>query len=264
MKKAFYILAVILIALVSTSLSCTQVTNLFATATPTATNTPTKTATPSPTSTATRTSTPTATPTHTLTPTLLPHTQFEDLEDGSTVLIDNEFGYQIVLPPKWAPLDLSSGDVEKALETGADAFPDMEEFFKEAVKNLDAEFIRFTAVLIDTEYIKGEFFPNMNVALDKNIKIKVEDYLALLEEYLPRVVPSLEIIGTEIVTNNNDVEIGILESKLTLEGRIMVQQQMIFRSSTALLVVTITATADQVEKLAGQYEAILQSIELLP
>ena len=108
-------------------LACANPMELFATPTPTFTRTPTATKTPTATSTATFTPTFTFTPTHTLTytptPTPLPKITFTLRADGTTLILDEEIGYQFVLPEGWGALNLVDMDFDAALREAATLYP---------------------------------------------------------------------------------------------------------------------------------------------
>ena len=109
MKKILLVIFAMIALLASISLSCTSVSQIFATETSTPTNTPTKTPTPTSTATATitLTPTPTNTPTPTATATPLPDFEVEEHSDGSTDYVSNEYGFTLTFPDGWYLIPLT-------------------------------------------------------------------------------------------------------------------------------------------------------------
>src|SRR6266508_6408975 len=92
--QRFSILIVIVTFAILSCSGVADISNLFATETPTPTNTftPTSTFTPSPTPAPTQTPSPTPLPTG---------INIEEQSDGSTLFIDYDNKYQLVLPSDW-------------------------------------------------------------------------------------------------------------------------------------------------------------------
>lgn len=142
-----------------TALSCgvSNLGSIFATATPTptATFTPTPTFTPSP--------TPTSTPTRTPTPTPLPtgvHT--EKQADGSTLFIDYDNKFQMVIPSSWVAIPITTEDIAGLLQELSKENPDIKGI-ADAFSQLDPDIVRLIAVHKDKKYSVNGFATNITV-----------------------------------------------------------------------------------------------------
>lgn len=155
-----------ILALTAMSCGAFDLGSIFATATPTPTLTftPTPTFTPSP--------TPTLTPTPTRTPTATPQptgVHIEKQADGSTLFIDYDNKFQMVIPNGWVAIPLTTEDLAGVLQEIAKENPNIKDI-ADAFSQMDPEIVRLIAVPKNKKYNTNGFATNITV-------IAIEDRL---------------------------------------------------------------------------------------
>jgi len=257
------VIALLILALTLSSISCgvSGLSSLFATETPTPTSTftPTPTFTPSPTS--TPTNTPTATP-------LSTGAFTEEQADGSTVFIDYDNGYRLVIPENWLVLPLSSEDIVDILDKVAEKNPDFEEIAK-TFSQLDPDVIRLIALNENNKYTNNSFATNLTITA---IKDKVMSSMPL-DFVTGAVEESLKQQGATVVSefqpasaNANGVEIGSFEfqqeTPTAKGGKVKAQSKsLIFQSNGKLIMIQLAMPQQFAEELTPVLDQIIETIE---
>ena len=261
-------ITILLVLLTLAILSCSGVSdlpNLFATATLTPTNTltptPSPTVTPSPTATLTRTPSPTPVPTG---------VKMDEQADGSTLFVDYDNNYQLVIPKDWAVIPLSSDDLASILSKLSDknpAFKDVAASFKQ----LDPDVIRVIAVNMDPKYMRQGFSTNLTITAlkDKLMSSMPMDFVTgAMEEAMKQQgakVPSENNLATK---NPNGVEIGIFDYEKTTPtatgAKVLVRARtLLFQVNGKLIMVQLATPKQFAEQLIPGMDDILNSIKLL-
>ena len=265
-KKLIAFTALILtLALPALACGTSDITNLFATETPT----PTQTFTPSPTS--TPSATPTATQTQTPSPTPVPTgVEIKEQTDGTTLFTDYDNHFQIALPSGWFVLPLSSDDINKMMDNMAKKNPDLKDT-ADAFKQLDPDVIRIIAVPEETKYIQKGFATNLTVMALKDkllSSMPVAFVTGALESQLETNGAKV-IHGDEVViTNANGVEIGIIEFKQTAQtatgAKVAAQARLlVFQVKDALINIQLTMPQQFTGELSPLLDAVADSIKIL-
>ncbi len=254
------ILLMILFVLISSLLvlSCGQVeniSNLFASPTPTATATFTPSPTPSPT--ATFTPSPTPLPSGVTT---------EKLTDGTTFVKDYDNKYELELPQEWVVVPLTKEDLANGLEQAARDNPDFSQM-AEAFKQMDPAIIRL-------------------IGLDKNIKYDSNSYPTLLSittisdevassmpmAFVTAMIEDNVFKGSRDTTwdvkeNVNGVEIGIVQGTLkapTPTGNKVdvVEKALAFQSNHKLILIEILTPKEYGSQVLPAADQIIDTIQL--
>jgi hypothetical protein len=242
-RTSAILFATLMLALSALACQAGGIGNLFATPTPTPTNTPTVTPTP----TITPSPTPTITPSPTLTPTPMPTgISVEEQPDGSTLFIDYDNKYRLVLGPDWAVIPTSKELLLRAMDRLARDNPNLAEA-AEALKDVDPEVIRLIALNKDPKlFIQGS-------ATNINITVIGEPILATmplafvtgaLEESLKQNGATVLTEGINEVENSNGVEVMYIDIEQSINAggvKTLAQRLLVFQANEKLIVVTITA-----------------------
>jgi hypothetical protein len=249
------------------ALSCSgvaDVSNLFATDTPTPTNTftPSPTVTPSPTATLTQTPSPSATP-------ALTGSKTDEQADGSTLFTDYDNKYQVLLPEGWMILPFSSKDMADILQSLSATNPDFKEM-AENFKNLDPDVIRAMALNMDAKYRQGGASPSLSlIAIDNKVmsSMPMDFVIGSFEESITQQGAQLSAESTAI-TNSNDVEIGsfnyVENIPMPAGGKIPVRYKaIVFRSGDKMILVQLGTPEKFEEQILPIMEQITDSIELI-
>jgi hypothetical protein len=234
---------------------------------------PTDTATITPTPSLTATRTPAAVPSPTPSPApSLPPTEeaasayVADNPDGSSTYFDPELGYKVTFPESWVILELTAEDVSEAMDQAAEAYPGNESLFDLAV--LGAENVRMTAFdLNPSSLVEGEP-PSVNITAQLGSASASLDLLIhSAEQILPQIIPGTEVLSTEVTTNPQGVELGIIECVISLQSESDVLEhhvvQAYFRTSAGLVIFSASARAAVFDRSSSQFEAIMDSISPL-
>jgi len=249
-------------ALAAASLSCgvSDVSNLFATdtPTPTLTFTPTLTSTPSPTATSTPTRTPTSTP-------LPSGISTEKLSDGSTLFIDYDNRYQMTLPEEWVIIPIAKEDLEVVLEELGREDPDIAQA-AQAFKNLDSDVLRMAALNRNAEYLVGGYASNITVtAIDEPVfaVMPLSFITGALEESFTQQGIKVLTTGMNVIENASGAEVEYMDVEQTLSGIRVLQRIVVFQSNEKLILVTISTTQQFKDKIFQMAEQIGSSVELI-
>jgi hypothetical protein len=258
-----FVALITIFALPALACGTSDISNLFATETPT----PTQTFTPSP------TSTPSATPTQTQTPSPTPVPTGVDTTkqaDGTTLFTDYDNKYQIALPTGWFVIPLSADDIADILKEMAEENPDLQDSAK-AFQQLDPDVIRVIAVSEESKYIYKGFSTNLTITAIREeflATVPIAFFTGAMESQLES--GGATIIHSEefLITNANGVEIGIVEFKqkaLTATGvKIPVQARMlVFQVQGAMINVQLATPQQFAAELLPLLDAVVDSIKLL-
>jgi hypothetical protein len=249
------------------ALSCSgaaDVSNLFATdtPTPTLTFTPSPTSTPSPTATSTQTPFPSPTPAPS-------GSEMEEQADGSTLFTDYDNGYQLTLPTGWINLPLSSKDLADILESVSEENPDFQAA-AETLKNLDPDVIRVMAFHKNPKYNVNGLTTNLVVmAIDDSIMsaMPMDFVTGTLEESITQQGGQLLSPDNNIITNDNDVQIGSFEFKQTtptaLGTTVPVRvKAIVFHAADKLIMIQLTTPEQYGEEFSPVMDQITNSVKL--
>lgn len=265
-KKLIAFTALILtLALPALACGTSDISNLFATETPT----PTQTFTPSPTS--TPSATPTATQTQTPSPTPLPTGgETKEQADGTTLFIDYDNHFKVALPSGWFVLPLSSDDINKLMDKMAEQNPDLKDT-ADAFKQLDPDVIRVIAINEDSKYISQGFSSNITITAieDKMVSsLPIPFVTGALEGQLEK--QGAKIIEQEelTVTSKSGVEVGLMEFKQnapTSTGATVKAQArvLVFQVNGKLIMIQLTTMEKHAEELFPVMKDIAASIEII-
>lgn len=264
-KKGLPAFAALVMVLALSALSCgvSDVSNLFATETPT----PTQTFTPSP------TFTPSATPTSTLTPTATPKptgVSTEEQSDGSILFTDYDNQYQLSIPADWFVLPLGADDIAEIMDKVSEENPDLKES-AEAFKRLDPDVIRVIALHKDSKYMVNGFGTNLSVtAIKDNLmaSMPVTFVTGAMEEQLERGGATIIEQEELFVTSASGVEVGVIEfiqDAPTSTGKtVRVQSRLlVFQSGKTLILVQLAVPQKFAKELFPIMKDVANSITLL-
>lgn len=265
--NSFRSLALFASVLALAGLSCgvADISNIFATATPT----PTLTFTPSPT--VTPSPTPTSTPTRTPTPTPLPSgATTEKQSDGSTLFIDYDNKYQLSLPEGWFVIPLSAEDMADILNEMSEANPDLKDT-AEAFKQLDPNVIRVIAINENSDYIFNGFSTNLTItAIDDKImsSMPMDFVTGAIEDLLKQQGASLVSSHSSATTNANGVEFGTFnfqQSTPTGSGtKVQASSKtIIFKANNKVIMVQLATPQQFAGELFPILDNLIDSIKLL-
>ncbi len=265
MKKILLAFLAMIALLASLSLSCTSVTNIFATETPTPTNTPTKTPTPTSTATATitLTPTPTNTPTPTATATPLPDFEVEEHSDGSTDYISNEYGFTFTFPDGWYLIPLT-GDMSADLtDSVAD---ELEERGLDLGDVFDADYsdtFRLLALDYDPEHNKNGYTPNANLGIEEGDSYPLTFFLDFYTEVLEEAFPGLKITNYEVLVSGRGIEYGRVDTILPADLDRAYQVQIFFQIDDGLAFMTFTTEQTETDVIEPAIQTVVESLDYL-
>ena len=259
-KKGIQRLSIFVAILTLAALSCQGVAgfNPFATETPT----PTNTFTPTPTFTVTPSPTPTRTPTSTPAPTGV---QVEEQADGTSLFIDYDNKYQLVLPEEWVVIPFNQSDLSAAIDELAKDSPELVES-AEAFRGLDPDVVRAVALNKDPKFFVNGAATNLNITAIENEMLSampLSFITGALEESFEQNGAKVLTQGVNIMDNPHGVEIEYMDIEQSIAGSQVLQRLIVFQSNDKLIMITIT-TLKQIGSAAfSSSEPIAGSIELL-
>lgn len=234
--------------------------NPFATQTPTPTNTftptPTFTVTPSPTPTSTLTSTPTPLPTG---------VKLEPQSDGSSLFIDYDNKYQLILPADWIIIPLKKEDLNIMISKLADENPDLATA-AEAFKNLDSNVLRMAALNSNRKYITAGFGSNITITAIENDTLSampLSFITAVLEDTFQKQGMKVLTTGVNTIENAHNVDVEFIDVEQVVGGKHAQQHVIVFQSGSNLILITVTTLQQFKDEVFQMSNQIAASIVLL-
>jgi hypothetical protein len=258
-NKPVRIFIFILILLTLTSLAC-GVSSLpfLATETPT----PTATFTPSPTVTPSSTPTPTHTPTATPLPTGV---ETEEHSDGTTLFVDYDNQYQLVLPADWIVIPFDKDDLDLMIDKLAEQDPNIASA-AEAFKNLDPNALRMAALNSNRKYVTEGYGSNITIAAieDKTFSVMPLSFITgVLEESFKQQGMKVLTTGVNTIENTHGVEVEYIDVEQNIAGKHAQQHVIMFQSGGNLILITVTTLPQFKEEVFQMGDRIGASIEYL-
>jgi hypothetical protein len=259
-NKRFHGFIFFLVTLTLASLSC-GVSNLpfLATATPT----PTATFTPSPTPTPSSTPTPTHTPTATPLPTGV---KAEEQSDGTTLFVDYDNNYQLVLPVDWIIIPLDKDDLSLIIDKLAQENPDLVSM-AETFRNLDPKVLRMAALNSNRKYITGGYGSNITIAAieDKTLSVMPLSFITgALEQSFQQQGMKVLTTGVNTIENANGVDLEYIDVEQAVTGTRVQQHVIVFHSvSNNLMIITVTTLQEFKDEVFQMGDQVGASIKLL-
>jgi hypothetical protein len=232
MKRAILVLLAMAALQAMVSLSCTSISQIFATETPTPTHTPTRTPTPTQTATPTVTQTPTSTETPTPSPTAtpLPEYSVEAHANGASEYVDYEYGFRITFPKDWFVFPLFGEESLTLFELGQTKFEDSPVDVRDAFESADPDLFRLMILDYSPDHMdEGGFTPNAYLAVDASqVPPPMQEMLAGYEEKLHQELPDYEIMRNEVLENANGITYGRISFAPSRDLTSFYQDQIIF------------------------------------
>ena len=243
-------------------LSCSgtsEIPNLIAskTSTPTNTFTPSPTSTPSPAATGTRTPSPTPLPTG---------VSVEEQTDGTTLFIDHDNKYQLLLPADWAVVISTQKELQQAIQDASNEEPAFAEM-AESFKGMNPDIFRLAAMNDNLKYIRASSptLLTINTFEDPIAGTMPMAYVtALIED---NILEGATSTTWDVIDNENDVEVGIVRGERLLQapdGRSLNVQELViaFQANKKLVLMEIVAPQEYGEEILSPFEDLINSTKV--
>jgi hypothetical protein len=259
MNKRFQSFIFFITTLALASLACGVSDLPFIT---TETPTPTATFTPSPTPAPSSTPTPTNTPTPTPLPTGV---KAEVQTDGTTLFVDYDNKYQLVLPVDWIIIPLDKNDLDIMLDKLEDENPDLASV-AEAFKNLDSKVLRMAALNSNRKYVTEGYGSNITIAAieDKTLSVMPLSFTTgVLEESFKQQGMQVLTKGVNTIENVNGVDVEYLDVEQAVTGKPVQQHVIVFQSGGNLIIITVTTLQEFKDEVFQMGDQMGASIEFL-
>ncbi len=230
---------------------------------PTPVPTPAPTATPVQLPTALPTATPRPSPTPSATPT--PETNIQQDADGNQTFVDGKYGYSITLPADWIVLGLSEGDFEQIFAAAAEMVPDLAQL--ESMVNSVGPGGRMISIDPDPDHGAAGFTTNVNIlAIEIPGDFSMDLMVRMNAQSLPQLLEGVEVTRSEVITNANDVELGLIAynysfnyTESTVELSILAA---LLQSGDTTLTITFGSAASVARTMEPIFNEILNSIQV--
>lgn len=231
---------------------------------PTPVPTSAPTATPIRLPTALPTATPRPTPTPTATPP--PESDIQENPDGSQTFVDWRYGYSITLPADWIVLALSEGDFEQIFGAAAEMVPDLAQL--ESMVNSVGPGGRMISIDPDPDRSAEGFMTNVNIlAIQIPGDFSMDLMVRMNAESLPQLLEGVEVTRSEVITNANDLELGLIAynysfnyTESTVGASIIAA---LLQRGDATLTITFGSAASVAGLMEPTFDQILDSIRVL-
>jgi hypothetical protein len=224
---------------------------------------PTATFTPSPTPTPSSTPTPTRTPTATPLPTGV---KAEEQSNGTTLFVDYDNNYQLILPVDWIIIPLDKDDIAILISKLADENPDLVSM-AETFKNLDPKVLRMAALNSNRKYITGSYSSNITIAAieDKTLSVMPLSFITgVLEQSFQQQGMKVLTTGVNTIENANGVDLEYIDVEQALTGKRVQQHVIVFHSGgNNLMIITVTTLQEFKDEVFQMGDQVCVSIKLL-
>jgi len=259
----FQKLSIFIAVMAMATLSCKSVAgfNPFATPTPTAT----ATFTPTPTFTPSSTPSSTLAPSATLTPEPA-NIKTEIQSDGSTLFIDHNNNYQLILPKNWIVIPFDKDGFAAVLAEIAKDSPNLADAAK-VFQGLDPNIFRLVALNTDPKFLVNSFASNLNItAIDNSVlsAMPLSFVTGALEESFKQQGITVLTTGLNSIANEQGVEIEYVDMEQTIKGEKAAQRAMVFQANKKLIILTFSTAKQTSADLFKEGDLIGGSVKLLP
>jgi hypothetical protein len=201
-------------------------------------------------------STPTVTPTAEIVPS---GSTLTVNEDGSTIFVDERAGFEVTIPTGWLAVRIQQQEYRDALSLT----PDIQKALTD-IQNNDPNTFRLFALDTQDGHFLNSSFPNVNFVWDEFDVVLVEnkDALDARANLLATTVQGLEVLSTEFSKTSNNVLIGLIESKSTVDGVVIFQKQAIFNAKAGTMTLTISTVEELKDETFSAFNSILETIKM--
>jgi hypothetical protein len=234
---------------------------------------------PTPEPTALPTATQEPTPTLVPTPTEIPPTataeekseiDIDKQADGTTLFTDHVGGYQLIFPEHWVTLNLTEDKIDNAFDPLRETNPDISPGMLNMAKQLLTDNTRFMALDTNTGHYSGDQMTAAYSVIDMQTgNIPLRFLVDATAQALPKQLPSAELVSSEVTTNSNDVQLGVIELKLVMNdvagNALTVYEKMLIFQNNDLTIITVLVTHEDLRiAVMEHFNHIQDSISLLP
>ena len=211
------------------------------------------------------TSAPTATP---IPPTLEPQIEsgITENSDGSITYTNVEFGYEMIFSGNWAIIQLTESGSSEFFAAASEAIPEFEELFDYA--SLFTQGIHMMAFDFDPSHNTQSSQTSVNaISEELGMGFSLEFVFDTNLQVLPQILPGIDILGSFITTNSNDVDLGIIIYSLSQQiNELQVDllaQGIFFITAENLITLTLGTDVSLTALLKEDFESIVDSIKLI-
>lgn len=219
------------------------------------------------------------TPTLVPTPTKIPPTataeekseiDIEKQADGTTLFTDTVGGYQLVFPENWATMNMTEGGMDHVFDLFEQSNPEFSPGMLNIVKQLLVENTRAIALDTNTGHYSGDHMTAAYCVLDEQTGNFPLGYLVeATVQSVPQQLPNVEIVSSDLTTNSNDVEMGVIELTLGVSdaaGNIQAayERMLIFQNNDLTIIAVLVTHETLRDTVMEHFIQIQDSISLLP
>jgi len=191
--------------------------------------------------------------------------KIEKQSDGTTLFVDYDNKYQIVLPSDWAAVSFTEEEFDQAAGQIIASDPNFQQM-AEGLKNVDSDAYRLAAFNINRSYMNGTFpsLLTINAFSDSMAGTMPMAFVtAMIED---TVLKDATSTTWEVVDNANKVEIGIVKGtrKITFPNGLStaVQELVIsFQANKKLIVVEIATPGKFGDQILSPVEESIDFIK---
>jgi len=194
----------------------------------------------------------------------------EEQADGSTLFVDYDNHFQILIPQGWLVLPLSSDDIVEIIENVAKENPDFKEVAK-TFSQLDPDVIRIVALNENPKYLVNGFSTNLTItAIEDRLmsSMPLDFVVGAVEESLKQRGGAV-VSGSQLASlNANGVEVGVFEFQQespTVSGaKVKIQSKsLIFQSNGKLIMIQLAIPRQFAADLLPALDQIIDTIKLV-
>jgi hypothetical protein len=196
----------------------------------------------------------------------LPGSALETQEDGSTLFVDENAGYQITVPAGWLAVRVNEKEFYDAF-----LLPEVaDERMQSALQGIqEQDPASFRLFVLDTMegHVQNEIVTNVNLIWDPRaaFSFESEDDLQDIASQLPLQVDGLSVISAQVVVPPSGIVYGEIESEIgglnALGQQVVLYQKIaIFNLKAGALIVTFTTESGFTDATLPLFEGMLETV----
>ncbi len=191
--------------------------------------------------------------------------EVEEQSDGTTIFIDYDNKYQLVLPEDWLVIPFNKNDYADAMNKLAKDNPQLAAA-AQAFKDMDPKVFRLVAINTNSKYVKNTFASNLNITAYENDlmgAMPLEFVTGALEEQFKQSGIKVLTHGVNIIENSHGVDMQYIETEQTANGIKFEQKILVFQANRKLIMIAFTTLPQFSKDIFAEEDVIGASVEPL-
>ncbi|NOZ72655.1 MAG: hypothetical protein GXP38_12220, partial [Chloroflexi bacterium] len=190
-------------------------------------------------------------------------------EDGSTLFLDRDSGYQLTIPADWIVIPLGEGDYESLLQVGADTINVDQNLLDMLLSQADTTNALFMAWNFDSATLSDSGVPTITlIKQELPGKVPTEFVLKASAQSMPKLLAGAEVLSSDMVENAQGVNLGVIEILLPTSeesgGDTIYEKLALLVNNSTMFNLTTVVDQKFRDTIEPIFDEVIDSITLQP